>query len=59
MLTARQKIFLQKLVGIYLEENTLIHYTALANRMGVSKFTAYDMLRILGKKVYPGDGRGE
>lgn len=52
MLTARQKTFLQKLVEIYLEENTSIHYTELANEVGVSKFTAYDMLRVLEKKGY-------
>ena len=49
-LTHRQETFLQRLLDMYRELNGPIHYSALAERIGVSPFTAYDMLRLLEEK---------
>lgn len=49
-LTRRQETFIYKLLDLYRELNGPIHYTALAERVGVSPFTAYDMLRLLEEK---------
>lgn len=45
--TARQREFLQALVRLWQEGKAPIHYSRLAERMGVSRFSAYDMLRVL------------
>ncbi len=54
-LTARQRAFLERLVDLYKEEGSPVHYTQVAEAMGVSKFSAYDMLRVLREKgmVFP------
>ena len=49
-LTRRQETFLHNLLDLYRDLGGPIHYTALAERVGVSPFTAYNMLRLLEKK---------
>jgi DNA-binding PadR family transcriptional regulator len=49
-LTHRQETFVQRLLDLSRELNGPIHYSALAERIGVSPFTAYDMLRLLEEK---------
>jgi len=49
-LTHRQEIFILRLLDLYREMNGPIHYSTLAERVGVSPFTAYDMLRLLEEK---------
>jgi len=51
-LTERRKQFLQKLVDLYHKTNVPIHYEKLAKVLGVSKWTAYDMLKELEKLGY-------
>lgn len=49
-LTRRQTEFISKLLDLYWEQRSPIHYSVLAERLGVSPFTAYDMLRLLEEK---------
>jgi DNA-binding MarR family transcriptional regulator len=49
-LTRRQEEFIYKLLDLYQEGEQPLHYTQLAERLGVSRFTAYDMLRLLEEK---------
>jgi DNA-binding PadR family transcriptional regulator len=49
-LTRRQTTFVERLVDLYHEAQGPIHYSTLARRLGVSRFTAYDMLRLLEEK---------
>ncbi len=49
-LTLRQKAFFDKLVDLYREAHRPIHYTVLARGLGVSRFSAYDMLKLLEAK---------
>jgi len=49
-LTLRQKAFLDKLIDLYHEAHHPIHYSVLAEKLGVSRFSAYDMLRLLETK---------
>jgi DNA-binding Lrp family transcriptional regulator len=49
-LTQRQNDFIGKLLELYQESATPIHYSEIANRLGVSDITAYDMLRLLEEK---------
>ena len=49
-LTRRQETFIYKLLDLYRELDGPIHYSLLAERVGVSPFTAYDMLRLLEEK---------
>ena len=51
-LTRRQEAFIHKLLDLYREIGDAVHYALVAERLGVSKFTAYDMLRLLEKKGY-------
>lgn len=51
-LTRRQESFIRKLLDLYHEAECPIHYSALAEHIGVSKITAYDMLRTLEEKGY-------
>lgn len=51
-LTRRQEIFIHRFLDLYRELNGPIHYSLLAERIGVSPFTAYDMLRLLEEKGY-------
>ena len=49
-ITRRQETFIYKLLDLYRELDGPIHYSVLAERVGVSPFTAYDMLRLLEEK---------
>lgn len=51
-LTNRQDTFIKNLLELYTEFQEPIHYTVLAERLGVSRFTAYDMLRVLEEKGF-------
>ena len=51
-ITKRQETFILNLLDLYREVQEPIHYTTLAERLGVSRFTAYDMLRVLEKKGF-------
>ena len=51
-LTQRQTEFLNCIAEYYRKKGTPVHYTAVAEWMGVSKWTAYDMLRRLEQKGY-------
>jgi hypothetical protein len=49
-LTRRQEEFIKKMLELSNEIEGPIHYSVLAERLGVSPFTAYDMLRLLEEK---------
>lgn len=49
-LTRRQEEFVRSLLDLYGELKEPFHYSELAERLGVSRFTAYDMLRVLEEK---------
>jgi len=49
-LTARQRAFLDKLLELYREHKGPVHYSDVAERLGVNRFSAYDMLKVLEKK---------
>ncbi len=49
-ITTRQKEFLQSLIDLYQEKASPVHYSEVAQKMGVSKWTAYDMLQLLRKE---------
>ena len=64
-LTGRQKSFLSQFLDLYRESRKPLHYTDVAQRLGVSKITAYDMLRLLEERglvqseyVLRGKGQG-
>jgi hypothetical protein len=68
-LTRRQRDVLAKLQDLYRERGSPIHYRDLAERLGVNRFSAYDMLKVLESKgvvgsqyilsKVPGPGRPE
>lgn len=49
-LTRRQQIFLDKLFELYRELKGPVHYSIVADKLGVNKFSAYDMLKVLEEK---------
>ncbi|MDD5703747.1 MAG: hypothetical protein PHU23_17065 [Dehalococcoidales bacterium] len=49
-LTFRQKAFMSKLLDVYREMEKPIHYSVVAERLGLSNSTTYAMLRLLEKK---------
>ena len=49
-LTPRQRAFLDNLLELYREGRAPVHYSELAKRLGVNRFSAYDMLKVLEKK---------
>ncbi len=49
-LTPRQQAFLDKLFDLYREFGGPVHYSLVAERLGVNKFSAYDMLKLLEEK---------
>lgn len=51
-LTARQQHFLTKLLDLYHEGQQPIHYTQVAERLGVNRYSAYDMLKLLERKGF-------
>jgi Mn-dependent DtxR family transcriptional regulator len=54
-LTPRQQTFLDKLFELYREKGP-VHYSIVAEKLGVNKFSAYDMLKVLeGKGVAASD----
>jgi len=50
MLTPRQREFLHKLAAMCRGARRAVHYSTLAGELGVSKWSAYDMLRALERK---------
>jgi len=52
MLTRRQEEIIRKMLDLYHELQGPIHYSTLADRLGVSPFTDYDMLRLLEEKGF-------
>jgi len=64
-LTGRQQAFLRAFLDVYREAQGSLHYTTVAERLGVGRITAYDMLRLLEDKglvtseyVMPASGPG-
>ncbi len=51
-LTNRQRAFLDKLLELYREHKGPVHYSDVAARLGVNRFSAYDMLKVLEKKGF-------
>jgi hypothetical protein len=51
-LTARQRVFLDKLLELYREHKAPVHYSDIASRLGVNRFSAYDMLKVLEQKGF-------
>ncbi len=49
-LTPRQQTFLDMLFDLYRELGGPVHYSVVAERLGVNRFSAYDMLKILEEK---------
>jgi len=49
-LTFRQKAFLGKILDVYQEMQGSFHYSVIAERLGLSPSTAYDMLKLLEQK---------
>jgi len=49
-LTARQRTFLKELVRLYRVEGHAVHYSLVAACLGVNRFSAYDMLKLLEEK---------
>ncbi|TCS82529.1 Lrp/AsnC family transcriptional regulator [Tepidibacillus fermentans] len=52
ILSGRRKQFLQKIIDLYKKTNVPVHYETLAKVIGVSKWTAYDMMMELEKNGY-------
>lgn len=50
LLTPRQRTFLRELVLLYRQEGRAVHYSEVATRLGVNRFSAYDMLKVLEEK---------
>jgi DNA-binding MarR family transcriptional regulator len=64
-LTGRQQAFLGDFLDLYQAEKDSLHYTAVAERLGIGRITAYDMLRLLEEKglvtseyIVPASGPG-
>ncbi|MEN6300747.1 MAG: helix-turn-helix domain-containing protein [Anaerolineaceae bacterium] len=51
-LTKRQEAFILNMLDLYYDLQQPLHYSELAERLGVSRFTAYDMLRLLEEKGF-------
>lgn len=49
-LTMRQKAFLSRMLDLYAAAHEPLHYSRVAETLGVSPSTAYDMLRVLERK---------
>ena len=49
-LTPRQQMFLDNLFELYREFKGPVHYSIVADKLGVNKFSAYDMLKVLEEK---------
>jgi len=51
-ITSRQKEFLVVLIELYQQKGSPIHYCEVAQKLGVSKWTSYDMLQLLHKEGF-------
>jgi len=51
-LTRRQQLFLDKLLDLYHQAQAPIHYSLVGEKLGVNRFSAYDMLKLLERKGY-------
>lgn len=51
-LTSRQRTFLERLLDLYRESHQPIHYSTVAEKLGIGRTTAYDMMRLLEQKGY-------
>ncbi len=51
-LTVRQRAFLDKLLELCRERKGPVHYSDVAERLGVNRFSAYDMLKVLEEKGF-------
>jgi hypothetical protein len=51
-LTSRQQVFFDKLLELYQEHKGPVHYSDVADRLGVNRFSAYDMLKVLEEKGF-------
>jgi DNA-binding MarR family transcriptional regulator len=51
-LTPRRKEFLAKLKALYDFKGAAVHYGAVAEALGISKWTAYDMVQVLEREGY-------
>lgn len=51
-MSKRRFQFLDQLMGMYQKQRLPVHYAALAKAIGVSKWTAYDMLKEIEKSGY-------
>ena len=49
-ITTRQKEFLEVLIDLCKQKASPIHYSEVAQKLGVSKWTAYDMLQLLRRE---------
>jgi len=49
-LTSRQQAFLDNLFELYRDLKGPVHYSVVAEKLGVNKFSAYDMLKVLEEK---------
>lgn len=49
-ITPRQKEFLSKAIDLYQLAGKPIHYTTIAEKLGISKWSAYDMMKLLEEK---------
>lgn len=52
LLTQRQRDFLSKLLDLYHDARQPIHYSQVAEALGVNRYSAYDMLKLLEQKGY-------
>ncbi|MFQ6059103.1 MAG: helix-turn-helix domain-containing protein [Anaerolineae bacterium] len=51
-LTSRQRAFLDKLLDLYREARQPVHYSTVAEKLGVGNTTAYEMMKLLEDKGY-------
>src|SRR5574340_359841 len=51
-LTPRQRRMLENLIDLYREAHEPVHYTLVAQRLGIRNTTAYEMLKLLERDGY-------
>lgn len=51
-ITKRRKQFLEEVIKIYQDTLLPVHYETIAEAVGVSKWTAYDVMKVLEKEGY-------
>ena len=51
-ITKRQREFLKALIALYRQKGSPIHYSEVAQTLGVSKWTAHDMSQLLHKEGF-------